>query len=193
VATPGEHVLNVLPARPFYFLRHGETDWNREGRMMGHADIPLNATGRAQAERARTACAGLGLRAIAASSLSRARETAEIVNRDLGLTLTTIDDLREVDVGPCSGIGDPGWMPRWQDGAAMAGVESFIAFRDRIARGFAQALALQAPVLVVAHGGVFRALETLIGHSGRTDLPNATVIHVAPPLPSGGAWRITFA
>ena len=183
----------MLPPVPFYFLRHGETDWNREGRMMGQTDIPLNATGRAQAERARESAAALGLRAIATSALSRARETAEIVNRDLGLGLTALDDLREVDVGPHTGIGDPDWMRRWYSGVAMAGAESFPVFRDRITRGFARALALEAPVLVVAHGGVFRALESVLGHAERTDIPNATFIRVEPPAESHKAWRITFA
>jgi broad specificity phosphatase PhoE len=182
-----------LPHLPFYFLRHGETDWNLQGRMMGHADIPLNATGRAQAERAREAASVLGLRAIATSSLARAWETAEIVNRDLGLDVIRIDDLREVDVGPYGGRNEPGWMGRWHSDAAMDGVEPFSAFRARITRGLVQALAHEAPVLVVAHGGVFRALETLIGHSGRTDLPNATVMRVAPPSESHAAWQVTFA
>jgi broad specificity phosphatase PhoE len=182
----------MLPHLPFYFLRHGETDWNRDGRMMGHADIPLNATGRAQADRSRETAAALGLRAIATSSLSRASETAAIVNRDLGLAVTAIDDLREVDVGPYGGTGDPDWMPRWQSDTAMDGVESFTAFRARIVRGFVQALALAGPVLVVAHGGVFRALETLIGGLGRTNLPNATIMRVAPPPESESAWRVNL-
>jgi len=183
----------MLPPVPFYFLRHGETDWNREGRMMGHTDIPLNAAGRAQAERAREAAATLGLRAIATSSLARARETAEIVNRDLALEVTAIDDLREVDVGPYAGVGDPDWMLRWRNGIAMEGTEAVDAFETRIVRGFLRALALQAPVLVVAHGGVFRALERAIGQGGGSDIPNAVIIRFEPPAESTDRWRITFA
>jgi broad specificity phosphatase PhoE len=183
----------MLPPVPFYFLRHGETDWNREARMMGQTDIPLNATGRAQAERVREAAATLGLCAIATSSLARARETAEIVNRELALQVTAIDDLREVDVGPYAGIGDPDWMLRWRGGAAMDGAEPVDAFHTRVVRGFVRALALQTPVLVVAHGGVFRALERAIGHAGGFDIPNAVVIRFDPPAESREAWRITFA
>ena len=39
-----------IPKRSFYFLRHGQTDWNAEGRFQGHADVPLNEVGLAQAE-----------------------------------------------------------------------------------------------------------------------------------------------
>ncbi|HVM85896.1 MAG TPA: histidine phosphatase family protein [Candidatus Binatia bacterium] len=180
----------MLPHRPFYFLRHGETDWNREGRMMGRADIPLNATGRAQAERAREATAGLALKAIAVSTLSRARETAEIVNRELSLAVTPLDDLREVDVGPFQGIGDPTWTRRWRAGEPMSGVETFPLFCARIARGLGQALALDHPVLVVAHGGVFRAIETMLGLSGQTEVPNAVLTRFGPPSDSDKTWRI---
>ncbi len=78
----------MLPHHPFYFLRHGETDWNKEPRLQGMIDIHLNLRGEEQAELARQAAAGLGLKSIAVSSLGRARRTAEIVNRDLGLAVT---------------------------------------------------------------------------------------------------------
>jgi broad specificity phosphatase PhoE len=183
----------MIPHIPFYFLRHGETDWNLQRKMMGVADIPLNATGRAQAEAARQAMAGLGLRSIAASPLARAWETAEIANRGLHLPMTRLDDLREVDVGPFQSISDRDWMNRWHAGEAMAGVESFEAFCQRLIRGFAQALKLEAPVLSVAHGGVFRALERLVGRSKGTDIPNATLACFEPPTLERDHWRILLA
>ena len=177
---------------PFYFLRHGETDWNLQRKMMGMADIPLNAAGRTQAEAARLTVAGVELRSIAASSLARAWETAEIVNLGLGLALTPIDDLREVDVGPFEGVSDPDWMNRWQAGEAMAGVEPAEVFRGRIARGLNRALQLDLPVLIVSHGGVFRAIEALIGLSGETDLPNALLARLEPPTSRRGHWRVAL-
>ena len=51
----------MLLHRPFYFLRHGETEWNVDGRAQGQADIPLNETGVAQAKRAAEVVAGLGV------------------------------------------------------------------------------------------------------------------------------------
>lgn len=100
----------MLPHHAFYFLRHGETDWNKARRLQGLTDVPLNARGEEQAELARSIAAGLGLKSIAVSSLARARRTAEIVNRDLGLQLTPYDSLREFDVGPYEGSTDGSWL-----------------------------------------------------------------------------------
>ena len=67
--------MNIL------LLRHGETEWNREGRLQGHRDVPLNANGRLQVSRAAEILAGLypDIERIISSPLSRALESAEIV------------------------------------------------------------------------------------------------------------------
>ena len=64
-------VPRVRPV-PFWFLRHGETDWNAQGLSQGHTDIPLNAVGLAQAERAARTLEGLGIASVVSSPLSRA-------------------------------------------------------------------------------------------------------------------------
>jgi len=66
---------------PFWFLHHGETDWNAEGRSQGHTDIPLNSVGLAQARRAAMAMVDRGIATTVASPLTRALKTAEIVAR----------------------------------------------------------------------------------------------------------------
>lgn len=68
-----------------YLLRHGETDWNKEGRIQGHTDIPLNDNGRAQIARTAEGLAGVchGVDAILCSPLSRARESAYIAAEKL--------------------------------------------------------------------------------------------------------------
>jgi probable phosphoglycerate mutase len=182
----------MLPHQPFYFLRHGETDYNLAGRMMGVLDIPLNATGRAQAERARAAVHAVGFKSIAASPLARAWETAAIVNDGLSLKMTPVPDLREVDVGSFEGASDPTFMRRWHEGEAIERCETFKDFTDRIGRGLASALALDHPVLVVAHGGVFRAIEKLLGFAGTTDVPNCCLARFEPPAGPGGTWRIVI-
>jgi probable phosphoglycerate mutase len=161
--------------------------------MMGHADIPLNTAGRAQAQAARTAVHAVGFRAIAASPLARAWETAAIVSDGLGLDVLPLDDLREVDVGPFEGISDPDWMRRWHAGVPMPGAERFTEFSARIARGVTHALSLDHPVLIVAHGGVFRAIEKLLGFGGTTDVPNCCLARFEPPVDATVSWRIQLA
>src|SRR5690242_4741153 len=88
---------DMLPPIPFHFVRHGETDWNRQGRLQGWRDIPLNSTGESQAEALRPSLHGMGFNSIAVSPLARARRTAEILNRDLQLQTHFFDDLREMN------------------------------------------------------------------------------------------------
>jgi alpha-ribazole phosphatase len=84
--------------------RHGETDWNRDGRFQGHADPPLNAAGRRQAEGLAQTVASEPPDAVYASDLRRAFETAEIVGARLGLPVGREIALREIDVGSWHGL-----------------------------------------------------------------------------------------
>jgi broad specificity phosphatase PhoE len=138
----------------------------------GLTDIPLNARGEEQAALARAIASRLGLKSIAVSSLARARHTAEIINHDLGLRMTHYDALREFDAA----IEDP---------------ESFSDFRNRVLGGMIEALTLDHPVLVVAHGGVFWALQRLLGFAELMHIPNCAVARFEPPA-AGDVWRITL-
>jgi probable phosphoglycerate mutase len=180
----------MLPHHPFYFLRHGETDWNRARRMQGLTDVPLNAFGEAQAEAARPLAAALGLKSIAVSSLTRARRTAEIVNRDLGLSLTAFDALREFDVGPYEGSSDGSWIDDWRADRPVTGPERFADFRERVREGVTRALQLDHPVLIVGHGGVFWALQRMLGFTEVSSIANAVLAHFQPPQGGGESWRI---
>src|SRR4051794_25554723 len=71
--------------RLVFLARHGETDWNRDGRWQGKTDIPLSDAGRAQARALGATLAGRGIVEIHASDLQRASETAEIVARIAGI------------------------------------------------------------------------------------------------------------
>src|SRR5919206_4482332 len=85
-------------------VRHGETDWNAEGRLQGHTDRPLNDVGRRQARELAERLAGEGADAIYASDLARAKETAEIVGARLGLPVVIDADLREKNWGTWEGL-----------------------------------------------------------------------------------------
>jgi len=83
-------------------VRHGVTDWNEQGRLMGRRPVGLNARGRAQASAAANALAGLPIGSILASPQRRAQETAAVIARRQGLEVQTETALDEV------------WVGRWQ-------------------------------------------------------------------------------
>jgi len=179
---------------PFWFLRHGETDWNAQGLSQGRTDIPLNAVGLAQAERAARTLEGLGIATIVASPLSRARVTAEVAGEALGLPVSFDDDLREVNFGEQEGRPMGDWYDDWIAGTyTPARAERFDALLARAAAALNRALARPAPVLVVAHGALFRALRRSFGLDPNVRTPNALPIRCEPPAGEEAAWRLTPA
>ena len=137
-------------------VRHGETDWNAEGRLQGHTDRPLSYFGRRQAQQLAEELDGEELEAIYSSDLARARETAEIVGRKLGLPTVLDPDLREKDWGTWEGL-----TAVERDRVEFVG-ESTEAHQERILRAL-QRIAERHPggrVLVVTHGGSMRRVQT---------------------------------
>lgn len=88
----------------FWLVRHGQTDWNLQGRYQGQADPPLNETGLQQAQVAAERLAGRRYAALYSSDLERARVTAEIIGKYLGLTVIIDPRLREVNQGAWEGL-----------------------------------------------------------------------------------------
>jgi broad specificity phosphatase PhoE len=97
-------MTSELPRRNFYFLRHGQTAWNVEGRFQGHSDIPLNEVGLAQARDAAKILARCPIDLIVASPLIRARRTAEVVSEALDRPLLLDDELKERHFGALEGL-----------------------------------------------------------------------------------------
>lgn len=176
----------------FWFLRHGETDWNAEGRSQGRTDIPLNAVGLMQAERAGRALVGRGIATIVTSPLSRARVTAEVAARHLGLPVAAEDpELMEVAFGEQEGQPMGDWYDDWIAGAwTPRGCEPFADLRARTARAINRATARPGPVLVVAHGALFRAFRCEAGLEPNIRTPNALPLWCEP---HAGGWRLTPA
>src|SRR5919197_1548649 len=135
--------------------RHGETDWNREHRLQGWADPPLNELGREQALELADALDGERFDAIYSSDLRRAVETAEIVASALAAGAVVQDAaLREVDLGSWSGR-------LWDEVAGLERPdgESREQHRARVVGGVLR-LAAAHPgqtLLIVSHGGSIRA------------------------------------
>ncbi|MGL4406594.1 MAG: histidine phosphatase family protein [Notoacmeibacter sp.] len=162
---------------PFYLIRHGQTDWNAEGRFQGSVDIPLNDIGRAQAKRNGAAfkreLPNVDGWHFVSSPLSRARETMEILRHGAGLEPEkyALDPLlREVSYGDwerqtieeisktnAAGVEERA-KNKWE--FVPPNGESYLMLSERVKTVLA---ALDGPTVITAHGGVLRSIYYLIG------------------------------
>jgi probable phosphoglycerate mutase len=151
-------------------IRHGETDWNVDGRIQGQLDIPLNATGQWQVHRLALAVADEGIDAVYSSDLLRAYETAQSVSRGAGRPIVTDVGLRERGFGVFEGLSYaeisarwPEQAERWRQRDPDFGAEGGETLREFSARGVATVARLAAlhpgqTIAVVSHGGVMDCL-----------------------------------
>ncbi|UYN84289.1 MAG: histidine phosphatase family protein [Microcella sp.] len=163
----------------FALVRHGETDWNRERRIQGSTDIPLNDTGREQARATGALLASRRWNALVASPLSRAAETARLIGEHVGLSEPELEPrLVERDYGAAEGLTGSEIDARYPDGAEVPGrepreavaVRAVDALHDLAARHPGEA------VIVVAHGGVIRSvLESVEPGRHRGMITNGSV------------------
>lgn len=165
-----------MTARRIVFWRHGRTTWNAERRFQGQTDIPLDATGLAQAARAAKALARLQPHRIVSSDLVRARATAEALSELTGLPVSEDPGLRETFAGEWQGLtrseleerfGDE--LMQWSAGSDVrpGGGETRLEVAERMVASVGRALVSldDGQTLVVAtHGGAARAgIGSLLG------------------------------
>jgi broad specificity phosphatase PhoE len=108
-----------------YFVRHGQSEWNATQRFQGRGNSNLSDLGRRQAERSGRLLAGLDIQALFSSPLDRARQTAEIVNRHLGLSLVVDERIKEWDCGDWSGHLREEVLMRWPEEWAARQADMF--------------------------------------------------------------------
>lgn len=151
----------------FLFLRHGETDYNRQGiRCGGELDVPLNATGWAQAEKVarQIGDAGFSLRWIVASPLLRVQQTARVVAAYLGLGVDTYEGLTERRLGAWNGLPVAETEEALKAGRTPPGGEGADEFRARIVGWLHDWHGhWSAPGIVVSSKGVGRVLSEEFG------------------------------
>jgi broad specificity phosphatase PhoE len=182
-----------------YLARHGQTAYNAEGRFQGQGAVPLDATGRAQAAELAESAVAYEFAALWCSPLLRARETADVVARRIGLTPREDARLMETDSGEWTDRSfaevqaeTPEEFARFVDGDptfAFPGGESFAQQGVRVAGAFHDIKRAEAPALIVCHGGVIRI--ALFQRTKDRDalgdrVPNATIV----PLDPRGSRRI---
>lgn len=148
-----------------YLVRHGETDWNKQRRIQGSTDIPLNETGREQARTTGRLLAGRDWDAVVSSPLSRAFETASIIASELGLdSPAPVDELVERRYGAAEGLDYDEIAERFPLDTAVPGREERDAVAARVIPALI-ALAEEHPgksLVVVSHGGVIRSVLTAV-------------------------------
>lgn len=165
-----------MSARRIVIWRHGRTAWNAERRFQGQTDVPLDATGFAQAERAAAALVAVSPVRIISSDLARARETAQALASRVDLEVHLDRDLRETFAGSWEGLsrveleeqfGDE--LARWASGSDVrpGGGETRVEVSTRMVAAIDRALEHVGPrqtLVVATHGGAARAaIGAMIG------------------------------
>ncbi len=162
-------------------VRHGESLYNREGKVQGHTNSLLTDLGREQARRVAEVLKDRGVEAIYTSDLARALETARIIGEVLGLEPVVLEGFREIALGEWEGRpideirrGDWENLERWYSrpmNARIPGAESLEDFRKRVLATFQGVLEehREGRIALVSHGGV---LSVIISHVLGLDLNN---------------------
>ena len=152
------------------FIRHGETDWNLQQRFQGQIDVPLNATGLAQAARLGQRLAAERYDALFSSDLVRAQQTAAPLAAAWGLQPALVPGLREQSFGVLEGLDVPTIKQRhadlWQQWLehrgdfALPGGESLRQFHTRVMAAVRELAAAGGGrrLAIVTHGGVLDIL-----------------------------------
>lgn len=156
-------------ASPMIVVRHGESEWNVLGKWQGRADTLLTDAGRSQARRAATSLlsSGIALDYIVASTLSRARETAEIIASTLNMPAPIVDErLIETDVGPWEGLREheieAGWPNHLRDRRTPPEFEPPHVVFERASAALVEYSRAGQRVLIVSHSGVIRTVRRLM-------------------------------
>ncbi len=150
-------------------IRHGETDYNRDNRFLGHTDIGINETGRKQAKRLKAILSGEEIHEVYCSDLIRCRETAEIIGFEKEIEFT--QNLREMNFGEWEGLmwkellaSHRDEYTRWRDdwiNRSIPGGESFHDMSRKVITEIERIKENDGIKAVVTHGGCIR---TVIGH-----------------------------
>jgi alpha-ribazole phosphatase/probable phosphoglycerate mutase len=171
-----------VPRKRILLVRHGKTEWNGFSRFQGKSDVPLDDEGKCQAELLAARLAGWEPAAVFSSTLSRARETAEVlVSRNPGVSPLLRENLAESGFGTWEGrsiheieSADPESFRRWMDSPfenPPPGGESFASVEFRVRSALDEILSTDGErIVVVSHGGILRAMLVLL-----LDLPLRTV------------------
>jgi len=177
--------------KDFYFLRHGETDWNLQHRGMGQQDIPLNQRGENQAVQAASLLKSEPIKTICHSPLSRAKRTAEIIAEFIKAPLIEVPELMKCCWGEKEGEIKGKWTEEWILGLNIPGAESYKSFLTRALQGINKAISNPGPVLIVSHGGVFWGVQKFAQLGTQYELTNCVPVLLRAPNSNHIPWGMT--
>lgn len=145
-----------------YIVRHGQTDWNKSKQLQGHNPIPINIIGRREANIVRKVIETLSFDKIISSDLLRAKQTAEIINKNLSKDIIFDSRIRSVNYGDLEGriipnIPESEWEI-YNSNPEFFNAESTKAVYSRIKGFFDEQLLKNENLLIVAHGGTLRII-----------------------------------
>ncbi len=172
----------MILKKEFYFIRHGQTDYNASGTKEDHPHhISLNDTGRSQAECIEPLIATLPIKTICYSPLQRVKETKNIIASRLNAVHHEIEDLAECTTNI--------WEMMISLGPSAHGraVDPVLSFMYRVAKGINLAILQPGPVLIIAHGGVHWATCCLMGVEHEWSIDNCVPVHFT--VDDSGKWR----
>lgn len=159
-----------------YFIRHGETSYNKNNILMGSIDAELNKAGIAQARSIADFCTSLNIKVIYSSPLTRALQTAKIISKTIACPIVIVEELAERYYGDWEGVSKKE-IPI--DRSFPPNGEHVTEFESRVQ------LALKLPVhpgnqLIVSHSGVYRAIKKIRNLSALSDfIGNGEVVELS--------------
>lgn len=179
-----------IPHKQFYFVRHGQTDWNYQNIRMGWTDLSLNNVGISQAHEIAHVLKNIDIASIAVSPLCRAVTTAHIIAQHICQPVHIIENLKECCWGIMEGQdkNDRTLLEEWYKDKEIQNAERFSSFTRRVRSGLASALELPGPVLIVSHGGVYRAIQEILILPS-ISLQNCSVMCHTPPAHETDLWK----
>lgn len=168
-----------------YFMRHGETEHNKQFRFQGHLDIPLSETGISQVHEALEESKKYHFDKIYCSSLTRAKQSAVIINSYHKVEIIEDDRLKEIYMGSLQGRFFKDLSKEEQELAFTKpehfGGESHDELCKRVISFFKEIENTNKNILIVSHGGIYRAIYKYLNHLDSLEfnlrpLPNAEII-----------------
>lgn len=164
-------------------VRHGETDWNAIGMLQGRTDIPLNETGIQQAEECSEFLKTSQWDVIITSPLKRAKQTAEIINKNGILPVVEMEEFLERDYGDAEGMTYEERISKFPD-KIYPNQEEREFLNKRVIEGIEKINRRYGDnkILLVAHGAVINAILAVLSNgkigSGKTNLINACISNI---------------